>query len=242
MIEVPDRLMKFKNQIEGRASNQSKQPFTASRWKDWLGRREYHLDIMTDLNYIVDQFPSGLDRKDLKTIAQEAVKYPGLEHYTRLFLASMIWGYGGDREAGYGPWRTAQMMTSDEFMGTLKETSDRLLDGKIGEAYDRFVRGKVKQCRTPFFTKYFYFLGRVVGGDIYSDTYPLILDSRVNEALKSREFVGKNFLVYSRSGRDLYLEYLHFMGEWARRLGCASDDIECFLYEQSASYHQRKTK
>jgi hypothetical protein len=143
----------------------------------------------------------------------------------------MIWGYGGDRAAAYGPWRTAQMMTSEDFNKTLKEASDIIRIGKIGEAYDRFVSGKVKWCRASFFTKYFYFLGRAVG-----NTFPLILDSKVDGALK--QVVGKSFL----SGREGYMEYLGLMSEWARGLGCAPDDIECFLYEQSASQHARKMK
>jgi len=155
-------------------------------------------------------------------------------------LACMIWGYGGDREARYGPSRTAQMMTSEGFNVVLKETSDLIRSGKISEAYDRFDSGKIMQCGPAFFTKYFYFLGRGVG----HDSYPLILDRRVAKALGQllgnenlTRFVSLNrrtdqiLIDRGREQRDKYLHYLGLMWKWAKQLGCKSDDIECFLYK-----------
>ena len=129
------------------------------------------------------------------------------------------------------PGRIAQALASQGFDETLKETSDQIRSGKTGEAYDSFVSGKIRMCGRAFFTKYFYFLGHAAG-----DAYPLILDSKVGAELQ--KLVGKIL----RGGRDEYVEYMEIMGEWARRLGCAPDDIECFLYEQSVSRHARKTK
>jgi len=73
-IDVPDRLMKSRDQIVDCAVKQPKQKFTPSKWKDELGKPKYHLDVMADLNYIVDRFPCGLDRNDLEYLAQEAPK------------------------------------------------------------------------------------------------------------------------------------------------------------------------
>ncbi len=189
---MPDRLMKSRDQIVNCAECQQPQNFTPRKWKDWLRKPEYHLDVSVS-NYILGRFPRGLiGRKDLEPIAQEAVKEPNLEHYRRLFLASMIWGFAGDCEttdAGYGPWRAAQMMTSKDFDETLKKTSDLIRSGKIGEAYDKFDSAGIKWCGPAFFTKYFYFLGRAVGTD-----YPLILDRRVAQALGSKRLLGNDNL------------------------------------------------
>ena len=144
--ELPERLTKFKNDIPGCAMRQADQKFTANTWKDKL-RGD------SDLDYIIEKFPCGLDRSDLTSIAEEAAKNRDVEHYRKLFLASMIWRFGGDREAGFGAWRTQQMMDSEHFDGTLKNTSDLVLEGRIRDAYDLF---KIKWCGPAFFTKYFY--------------------------------------------------------------------------------------
>jgi hypothetical protein len=218
----------FKDQIMGCAMQQPKQKFTADKWLVRL-----HND--SDLEYIIRNFQDGLDRPDMISIAEDAVKNPEFSYYRRLFSASMIWGFGGDREAGYGPWRTSRMMASEEFRETLNCTSNLVLAGSIGEAYDKF---KIDGCGPAFFTKYFYFLGRAVN----VNTCPLILDAMVARSLEI--LLGKNELrryarvvrnekkviVYIHRVREKYLMYLELIRGWAQKLECAPDDLECFLY------------
>jgi hypothetical protein len=214
---------------------QANQKFRVDRWKKKLPGD-------SDLDYIIERFPDGLGRSNLTSIAEEAAKNRNAEHYRRLFLASMIWGFGGDREDtidNRGPWRTQQITrnANPDFNEILKYASDVMLEGRIGEAYDLFK--KVKWCGPAFFTKYLYFLGR--GAD--KCRYPLILDTKVAKWLetllgkdKLRQFVrverNKKQEISSvlRGVGEEYEKYLDLMREWARKLGCAPDDIECFLY------------
>jgi len=74
-------------------------------------------------------------------------------------------------------------------------------------------------------------------------SYPLILDAKVAKWLekllgkdKLRQFVrverNKRQVITSvlRAVGEEYERYLDLMREWARKLECTPDDIECFFY------------
>jgi hypothetical protein len=169
----------------------------------------------------------------------------------------MIWGYGfgsgrDERgvQAGYGPFRTARILDKNPKFNTILEEVSSDLRGKmlsasnprdfdeaIETAYDKVAYDpRVKWWGPAFFTKYLYFLGRAID----RHNCPLILDKKVVESLGN---VSQRFARVEGQGlrpwTEGYMRYLWNMREWTGQVGCLADDIECFLYEQSAKKQSR---
>ncbi len=213
-MAIPEGLKKFETQI--RAAEPEKQAI-AYYPETWMK----HLANDVGLEFIVKRFPHKVSRQDLFDQAS-AARYSGQTvDLQRLFIGTMIWGYG---TGGRGPWRTAQMIGTPGYSQLLKSTFERVIRGDLEEVYRQF---NLKWCGPAYFTKFFYFIGKGWG----MQKYPLILDSRVKGAFS---LIGENVGIFSNY-KDWFPEgyprYVKAMHSWAAELNCHADQIEYFLFK-----------
>jgi hypothetical protein len=141
------------------------------------------------------------------------------------FLAVMIWGFG---TVGYGPWRTQKMFQTANFQTIYSDIRTHIQHGNILKAYKS---AKISYCGPPFFTKLFYFLGKV----FKSSPLPVILDSRVSGSLVKCNWNNFDGSIYfknkgaSRFGNG-YLNYVTDVNQWSQANGFAVDQLEFFLF------------
>lgn len=122
---------------------------------------------------------------------------------------------------------------------------DRIRNGQTREAYEEF---HLAGCESPFFTKFFYFVGKEYG----ARPLPLILDSRVASFLsRLSEIEGLDYLSeFVRTSPDGnvrrwssgYLRYVVSVDDWADALGCSPDKIEYFMYRKDKECEQMEDK
>lgn len=202
--------------------------YDAQHWADQIGSHD------ADLAFLAQEYPGLIARGNLAELAQTAQAQRDSASTRRLFLGTMLWGYG---TVGYGPYRTAQMLSAPNAPNVLRSTLDSLRSGAIRRAYEQF---DLPMCGPAFFTKYFYFAG--LGCNL--TVSPLILDSLVmNELEQWLKLDVTRFARFSRNkkdeiaavGRDAarYDYYVHSMNHWASELRCRPDSIELFLFKQA---------
>jgi len=184
-----------------------------------------------DIIEIVGEHPNGLSREDIANIGGLAIN--GNAHIRKLFLATMIWGYG---TAGYGPHRTHLMLQSPNVNEILLASFNAVAQGQIAQAYVNF---QIKWCGPPFFTKFFYFVGLLHN----VQPLPLIFDSRVATTFKlllddlhldSHDYGisrSDNGRWYPRRYAPGYVAYINTINCWAHELECRPDAIELFLFD-----------
>jgi Putative 8-oxoguanine DNA glycosylase OGG-like protein len=133
-----------------------------------------------------------------------------------LFLAAMIWGYGG---TGYGPWRVGRMRRRAG--STFNSKLERLITAsRLGpkETWSAITAGNRMVGLGPAFgTKIAYFAAFEAesGG-----RKPLIADANTSWAVWSLEGIPR-----SVERRDTYLEYVDLAYDWARACSVRADDI-----------------
>jgi hypothetical protein len=212
---IPEKVIQLKTEF------QSAQPLKQSiryHIDSWIT----HLPVVIEVGYIRDSFPGIISRENIISLAKQAYKSGNVQDIRTLFLATMIWGYG---TTGYGPWRTSEMFNSLNFSDILENSFHYISQDKILKAYNIL---NIKRCGPPFFTKYFYFCGYSAG----LRKYPLILDTRVWEALRDRinidttRFVKKSTWWYPEG----YLRYVDTLHDWAEELNCEAHNIEFVLF------------
>lgn len=204
--------------------------------------------VNDDLSKIIDKCEKCSGRITRRHVQSFACKirsgnYPEIR---RLFLACMIWGYGPDPN---GPDNTKLALSDPRLEAVLEKSVERIKNTRIKEAYEGFT---LRDCRSAFFTKFFYFVGK----EYNIEPLPLILDSHVANFL---EFLGKQegwdistFVEVNnrkKNGRissieeypEGYIQYICSMHDWATKLGCPADDnIERFMYCKDKECEQKQ--
>ena len=131
------------------------------------------------------------------------------------FVAAMIWGYGS---SGYGPYRTARVLTggSDEVdQSVLERFRSGARTAREQGAVAGFYAmnnppGRVAYLGPAFFTKWLYFTTATTGPDS-ADAAP-VLDKRV------RDWIATNAEVHLRLDKTwAYHRYLQLLDAWAVR-------------------------
>jgi hypothetical protein len=212
---IPTQLNQFKPLIQNQKPEFQLIDYHAEYWRNYFPQNK-------ELESVIALCPEKISRGNLFQFAKEAIDTKSISDIQRLFLASMIWGYG---TTNYGPWRTEKMFSSPNVHGILKRSFELVLDNKIIEAYSGF---NLNRCGPPFFTKFFYFIGYGAG----LNEYPLILDTRVWEALRDRfqidtaPFVKPSTWWYPEG----YIRYIRTMHNWAKDLNCEAHNIELALF------------
>ena len=153
------------------------------------------------------------------------------------FLASMIWGYG---TTGYGPYRTARVLTSDPCaIAHLTETAERAqasADGGI-DAFDHIAGSRkntpyLKYLGPAFGTKFLYFL---TAASSTARTTP-VMDAVVRRWFRTHAGINLVTWRWEKGRYRTYLEALDaWKGEFTREDGTPfeRDDVELLIFSHS---------
>lgn len=226
----PQRLLAFRDRLLEIVPENQEIPYRRDKWARYFTGDP-------DFNEITERFPDVITRGNVKDLSAEAIH----DHtrVRRLFLASMIWGYG---TVGLGPWRTSRMLTGPSAPRRLQMAIAEVTAGQVLNAYGQF---RLNCCGPAFFTKFFYFIGLGAG----LEPLPLILDCRVAKAFKKltedEELDFGDFVnCYETNGciksincyPEGYIHYIEIMNQWAHEIGCRADAIELFLFEPGPAF------
>lgn len=191
--------------------------YPAERWRGWAGHLEGNGRVLGAL-------PRELDRRTAARLVEGLL--PG--DVVGAFTVAMIWGHG---TSGYGPYRTARVLTADSsprnarvspgVRSRLGESVEVAQEGGPVEGY-RFLNnhpGKVGGLGPAFFTKWLYFV--TARGDAGSATAAPVLDALVIAWLASH---GGPSL---RAGyTDDYARYVETLRSWGAPHGLAPANVE----------------
>lgn len=232
-IPLPRYLQEHKEEILHIFDKASVSNYNPEAWRNYFRGNP---GVSKDLNTIIGKCPTTISRKDVRYFAGKA-RSGGYEDLRGLFLACMIWGYGPDPN---GPNNTKLALSNPRLKSVLEKSVESIKKTRIKEAYEGF---NLKGCKSPFFTKFFYFVG-----ERYNiEPLPLILDSHVAnflEALGRQEGWDISIFVQvhnrEQDGRISslnsyskgYIQYICSMDDWAKKLGCSADNIEYFFYKK----------
>ena len=235
-------LRSYSGDLQSRQSILSaKERYNVQRWKDAFVSAEsasaqcFHDD---DVYWMVTTHPTSFTRQEILDIAEGTE--PDLTKYRRMFVASMAWGRG--TRARF-PWfsktrigfrdRIAALLRDAEFDGCLQRCVDHLQKRDVKLAYQEWSEAKFPGIGSAFFTKTLYFLGRSLG-DHWD--YPLVLDSRVSEALAYltgyRQLValGTNYQP-ANDAVETYPRYVCKVHGWASSLASHGECLERLLFD-----------
>jgi hypothetical protein len=181
-----------------------------------------------DFNELTQKYPSPIKRVDIFNLVKQIIG--GSENARKVFLATMLWGYG---TIGYGAYRTKIMLSDQKSTEIIQETFALVSAGNYLDAYKRF---ELPRCGAAFLTKYFYF----VGWGSNTRPMPLILDSVVANSLSGLGIDISLFVKVPRSSNEKisyvvkwaegYVRYVEMVNEWAAEMGCRPDSIEKWLF------------
>ena len=212
----------------------------------WINYFAGDSNLLADLDYLfrsyTDPNNSGiakLTRPELTKLAEKALKGDRKE-IRRFYLAMMMWGWEFNQLRGCD--FVNRGISDPEFDNILKNAVNLVKHNELKEAYEAF---SLPGCRSAYFTKLFYFLGCA----LKLKPLPVILDTNVVkflhfiDKLEGTQLVstfadatikqGKRGLTVSIDEfADGYLKYLKAVDNWADKLGCISDDIECFMFNE----------
>ncbi len=191
--------------------------YSVDNWKTWVS----HLE---GVDPVLDQLPKALNRETvLETVEQLLPENPAAA-----FTAAMIWGHG---TSGYGPYRTACVLTADrkpknkqlseqviERLSTSVETARN--EGAVeGYRYLNNAEGKIKGLGPAFFTKWLYFVtGR---GNSQSIEAAPILDILIIRWLRIH-----NVLSLRTGITTDYEQYVNVLTSWGTPHGLGAARVE----------------
>lgn len=194
--------------------------YSPARWREHF-RNDPR--VSSDLTIITERCPRRIRRDDVRYFAGKS-RSGGYDDLRRLFLASMIWGWGRGGKRKEGLKNTEAALSDPALRRMLESAAERIKKAQIEEAYTGF---KLKGCRRAFFTKFFYFVGQ----EWAVSPLPLILDSYVEEflgCLGRKEGWNKSIF----RGAQGYVQYVNSVDEWAKGLGCPADYLEYFMFKR----------
>ncbi len=219
-IEVPIYLAKNRSKILKQSVLKNEIIFDVETWRTYFPKD-------AELKEIESACGKEINRAKIFSLVKKMPKNPGAKDLKKLFLATMIWGFG---LVNYGPARTSVMMKNRKFPSVLKKVSSLVALGKYQEAYEAF---QLEGCGPAYFTKYLYFLSVKNGKGM------LIFDAKVANALEKDckqkitrygnvtrkvEWIS---MILPQSER--YMNYMTDMHMWAKKLKVKPEQIELFL-------------
>lgn len=182
--------------------------FPVDRWRAWTG-------AFAGVGPVLDELPTALDRRETACLVHDLLP----DNVAGAFVVSMIWGHG---TSGYGPYRTASVLTgtrppasADASPGVLGRlaTSVETARGAGAAAGYRYLNnrpGKISGLGPAFLTKWLYFV--TARGDAESPTAAPVLDALVIR------WLGSHSDLALRAGRtDDYARYIETLSAWGAR-------------------------
>lgn len=200
------------------------------KWIKWLKD-----SLGTELCVLNKEFKGSISRKNLIDYAEKVNKDKSEEQCTQLFLACMMWGYGGDSSKNIdhrGPYRVKKIFnSSDEVKKAIHEAFCCISKNDIENAFQELLT--VKGLSISFLSKFLYFASR--GCKV--EEYALIFDVRVAKSIVKFNSIQKDLIdiviVTPSISYDKFKKYLNFVHELAKRYKCEAENIELFLFEQA---------
>ncbi|WP_139277460.1 8-oxoguanine DNA glycosylase OGG fold protein [Rhodococcoides corynebacterioides] len=191
--------------------------FSRPSWSRWFVRMPGVLDAM-------DALPDRVDRAHVATTVDGLID----SDVAAAFVVAMIWGHG---KSGYGPFRTARILTggrrrplehelSTDVVDKLRASVDHVRgDGPV-EGYRYMANeGALWGLGPAFFTKWLCFAS--ARGDHESDTAAPILDAIVIR------WLHRNSDVRLRTGRTVDYEwYVDTLRAWGSAAGLSAVQVE----------------
>lgn len=221
----PERLLAFTEMLHTMNPDDQSIPYKIEKWNRYFQRD-------ADFIEVTEQFPNNIRRGNIRILSEIALH--DFTQVKKLFLATMIWGFG---TVGYGPYRTHLMLADPAADQMLQETLERITVGDIIGSYRHF---KLNKCGPSFMTKFLYFIGL---GMEEMNPKPLVLDSRVAKAfqilINDEGLDFNDFIKYSEDKKgginvlwfpDGYINYLALIHLWSHEIQCRADTIELFLF------------
>lgn len=184
----------------------------ASRWSrgSWLKQFPGHHSFLSAL-------PDKIDRAETTRHAGNATTPEGAE---QAFLVAMIWGYG---PVGYGPWRTARVLTENPHAADrLAEVAIVARDSGGLAAFRDLARERLRYLGVAFGTKYL----RFVTAALSHDAAP-ILDAVVRRWLATHVGWSPNIDDWRPT---VYEEYVALLTSWSTELGLKADKVEQLIF------------
>ncbi len=141
----------------------------------------------------------------------------------------MVWGFGG---VGYGPWRTDQMLQTDDAAAILADIVGTVRAKGAAEGYrklftqDGHGKPRVSYLSVVSGTKLLYFAG--MGYDL--SPRPLIYDAYVSKRLRSLRLDLPWAVDPGALSTEQYDQYCRWAEGVAQECGVESDDVECALF------------
>jgi hypothetical protein len=212
--DIPARLLAEKSALL--TPDNHRVSYNSETWFKWFSGDK-------DFSDLIQKYPQSISRSEIAELAKN-------KNARKVFLATMLWGYG---TVGYGAYRTSIMVGHKNSENIIEKSFDLVSAGKYILAYKMFA---LPMCGAAFFTKYFYFIG--LGSKI--SPLPLILDSVVANSLVqlgidismlarfTKNSGGK--ITSIRKYTDGYLRYVEIINNWAGEIGCRPDSIEKWLF------------
>ncbi|MFB9931305.1 hypothetical protein ACFORO_42880 [Amycolatopsis halotolerans] len=203
---------------------------TVQRWRDqdepvqppirWS--REAWRKYFPSQHAFLDALPEQIDRAEATRHAAHATTPEGAE---RAFLAAMIWGYG---RVGYGPWRTARVLTENPHaVDRLAEVAVVAREQGGLAAFRDLASQPLRYLGVAFGTKYL----RFVTAAHTSDKAP-ILDAVVRRWVSTH--TGLHLMI-DEWRPAVYEKYVALLTSWAAELGLATDTVEELIFRSAVS-------
>ena len=170
----------------------------------------------------VASLPNPIDRAAVRDLAQSAASSP--EAATAAFVTSMVWGYG---RVGYGPFRTARVLTATPDSGqVLMEVAQRADADGGPAAFAWLAQHRLRWLGVAFATKYLFFCTPPTGA-----APALVLDRLV------RDWLTRNAGWSLRLDWNVadYASYVGAVVTWATELDLDAGDVELLMFTDMAS-------
>lgn len=168
--------------------------------------------------------PEPIDRAEATRHAAHART---AESAQQAFLAAMIWGYG---PVGYGPWRTARVLTDNTRAAERLAEVARIAQDHGGAAAFRDLADKpLRYLGVAFGTNYLRF---VTAAESSQHTSTPILDAVVRRWLITHARTRLNIDDWRPSTYDRYLALLT---SWATELDLTADKVEELIFRSAVS-------
>jgi hypothetical protein len=196
-------------------------------WEEHFGRTQ-NTFLQNQIAIIRNSLGSPVTRETLTAFYRDA----GTARETH-FIAAMIWGYAapaGSKPAGYGPYRLCKMFSNPIAAAGAINAVAIGTDADIGASYALLNR-TLELCGPNFFTKHFYFLGKSL---FREENRLLIFDDRVARGIVRLTSSNPASLNMVRVGAirtpRAYIRYLDYAYTQATAIGCATDQVEYYLF------------
>lgn len=214
---VPPRPADLEHQLLGPFVPQKAFTYPAARWSTWL--RD-----LAGIREVLATLPAALDRS---IAARRIDALLSGDEVAAAFVVAMIWGHGS---SGYGPFRTARILTgtadpdgepiSPDVVEKLTRSVDIAQNGGAVSGY-RYLNndGRITWLGPAFFTKWLYFV--TARGNPTSPHAAPVLDALVIEWMRRHAHVR------IRAGRTAdYAAYLDLLTAWGTATGHTPVDVE----------------